>query len=109
MGIGRNTTSKGKMESTASSDKYEDEKHSTTFFPMPVRDFSNVCSRWLGALLNLASRAAGRKLEQGEGLKERVRQTEGPDSELGSPGGWAQPPMVGRWEWRKYKRLINNV
>ncbi|XP_078421442.1 solute carrier family 23 member 2 [Cetorhinus maximus] len=37
MGIGKNTTSKSTMESGGSSEnKYEDEKHSTTFFPIPV-------------------------------------------------------------------------
>ncbi|XP_060712269.1 solute carrier family 23 member 2-like [Hemiscyllium ocellatum] len=37
MGIGKNTAPKGTMESANScEDKYEEEKHSTTFFPMPV-------------------------------------------------------------------------
>ncbi|XP_067857141.1 solute carrier family 23 member 2 [Heptranchias perlo] len=37
MGIGKNTTSKGAVESGSSSEnKYEDEKHSAAFFPIPV-------------------------------------------------------------------------
>ncbi|XP_051896822.1 solute carrier family 23 member 2 isoform X2 [Pristis pectinata] len=37
MGIGKNTTTKGSMESGSTSDsKYEDEKHSAAFFPVPV-------------------------------------------------------------------------
>eukprot|EP00061_Rhincodon_typus_P007174 g28585.t1 len=39
MGIGKNTAPKGTMDSASSSEnKYEDEKHSAAFFPMPVRD-----------------------------------------------------------------------
>ncbi|XP_055518172.1 solute carrier family 23 member 2 [Leucoraja erinacea] len=37
MGIGRNTTTKGSMEPGSTSDsKYEDEKHSASFYPEPV-------------------------------------------------------------------------
>ncbi|XP_062913044.1 solute carrier family 23 member 2 [Mobula hypostoma] len=37
MGIGKNTTTKGSMETGSTSDsKYEDEKHSAAFFPVPV-------------------------------------------------------------------------
>uniref|UniRef100_UPI00398EDD3C solute carrier family 23 member 2-like isoform X4 n=1 Tax=Pristiophorus japonicus TaxID=55135 RepID=UPI00398EDD3C len=37
MGIGKNTISKSAMESSSTSDnKYDDEKHSATFFPIPV-------------------------------------------------------------------------
>ncbi|XP_059821470.1 solute carrier family 23 member 2-like [Hypanus sabinus] len=37
MGIGKNTTTKGSMETGSASDsQYEDEKHSAAFFPVPV-------------------------------------------------------------------------